>query len=151
MSFWTSFHTRITTPIPLEVDHEAIAKSLGDHDFLISMQPIVTRHEIRDRDPVTGQITYDVWEKIGLLPFGLWRYELQFITAFMDKDDSLVSWVKAPMGLTSEAHYAVKPREQGEGEVGEWVLDESIKTTCPIVFKWFVESRMVDVRRKMHQ
>ena len=150
MSLSTSFHSQVTTPIPPEIDHLAIIKALRDHDFLITMQPVVTRHEVRDRDPATGQIIYDVWEKIGLLPFGLWKYELQFTTAFTDKKDSLVSWVKAPMGLTSEAHYTVKPGGHGEGEVGGWVLDESIETTCPIFFKWFVESRMVDVRRRMH-
>ena len=151
MGFRTSFHTLVTTPIPPDVDAKAIIDTLHDHSFLITMQPIVTRYDIKDRDPVTGQITYDVWENISILPFGLWKYEIQFTAAFTDKKDGTVSWIEAPMGFTSEANYTVKPGEQWDGEGGGWVLEESIETTCPILFKWFVESTMVDVRQKMHQ
>ena len=151
MGFRTSFHTLVTTPIPADVDAKAIIGAFHDHGFIITMQPIVSRYEIRDRDPTTGQITYDVWEKINLLPFGLWKYELQFTTSFADKRDGTVGWVEAPMGFDSEATYTVKPGEQWDGEGGGWVIEESIETTCPILLKWFVESTMVPVRQKMHE
>ena len=115
------------------------------------MQPIVTRHEIRDRDPADGKLTYDVWEEIALLPFGLWKREIQFTAAFTDKKDGTVSWIEAPMGFTSQATYSVKPGEQWDGEGGGWMIEESIETTCPILMKWFVEGTMVPVRQKMHE
>ena len=149
--FRTTFDTAVTTPIPADVDAKALIDSLHDHGFIITMQPIVTRYEIRDRDPVSGKLTYDVWENINLLPFGLWKYELQFTTSFTDKRDGTVSWVEAPMGFNSEADYTVKPGENWDGEGGGWVLEELIETSCPTLMKWFVEGTMVPVRQKMHQ
>ena len=151
MGFKTSFETNVATPIPPDVDAKALITALHDHGFLITMQPIVDRYEIRDRDPMNGKLTYGVWEKIPVLPFGLWKYEIQFTAAFTDTKLGTVSSIEAPMGFTSEASYTVKPGDEWDGEGGGWVLDESIETTCPMILKWFVESTMVDVRRKMHQ
>jgi hypothetical protein len=151
MGFKSTFNTLVTTPIPADVDAKAVINGFHDHGFIITMQPIVTRYEKRDRDPATGKITYDVWENINILPFGLWKYELQFTVAFNDTKDGTVSWAEAPMGFSSEATYTVKPGVEWGGEGGGWVLEESIDTTCPIIFKWFVESTMVPVRQKMHE
>lgn len=151
MGFKSTFNTLVTTPIPPDVDAKAIISALHDHGFIITMQPIVTRYEVQDRDPTTGKIIYDVWENINLLPFGLWKHELQFQVAFNDKSNGTVSWIEAPMGFSSEATYTVKPGIAWDGEGGGWALEESVDTTCPIIFKWFVESTMVPVRQKMHE
>ena len=151
VGFRTTFHTTVTTAIPSDVDAKAVINAFHDHGFIITQQPIVTRYEMRDRDPATGKLTYDVFENISLLPFGLWVYELQFTSAFTDKRDGTVTWIEAPMGFTSEAEYTVKPSEQWNGEGGGWVLEEEIETTCPVVLKWFVEGTMVPVRQKMHE
>lgn len=139
------------TPVPQDIDAKAIIDAFHDHDFIITMQPIVTRHSVRDRDPSTGKLTYDVWEAISLLPFGLWKEELQFTVSFTDKKDGTVSEIEAPMGFTSEATYTVKPGTQWDGEGGGWVIEEEIESQCNVVFKWFVEGTMVPVRRKMHE
>ncbi|KAK3724791.1 hypothetical protein LTR37_000839 [Vermiconidia calcicola] len=151
MGWRTSFHSLVETPIPDDIDAKALINAFHDHDFLITMQPIVTRHEIRDRDPESGKLTYDVWEAISVLPFGLWKQEIQFTCAFTDKKDGTISAVEAPMGFTSEATYSIKAGEQRDGEGDGWVIEESIETTCPMIFRWFVESTMVSARRKMHE
>lgn len=150
MPWRTSFHTSVVTPIPADLDAKAIIAAFHDHTFIITMQPIVTRHCMRDQDPGTGKQTYDVWESIALLPFGLWKKELQFTVAFTDKKDGTVSDIEAPMGFTSEATYTVKPGAEWDGEGGGWVVEEEIESHCNVVFKWFVEGTMVPVRRKMH-
>lgn len=151
MGFRSTFNSLVTTPIPSDVDAKAIINGFHDHGFIITMQPIVTRYEMQDRDPATGKITYAVWETINLLPFGLWKHEIQFTCAFTDTKHGTVSWVEAPMGFSSEATYTIKPGVDWDGDGGGWVLEESIDTTCPILFKWFVESTMIPVRQKMHE
>ena len=151
--FRTTFTNTVTTPIPPNTipSIDALIALLHDHSYLITMQPIVTRHEIRDRDPTTHRITYNVWENIQLLPFGLWPKEIQFTAAFTDKKDGVISYVEAPMGFVSTAEYTVKPGAEWDGEGGGWVLEERIESACNVVFKWFVQGTMVPVRRKMHQ
>lgn len=151
MPWRTSFHTEVITPVPQDIDAKALINAFHDHIFIITMQPIVTRHEVRDRDPTTGQITYNVWEEIGILPFGLWKHEIQFTTSFTDKSDGTVTEVEAPMGFVSEATYTIKPGTTWDGEGGGWIIEESIESQCNVLMKWFIESTMVPVRRKMHE
>lgn len=149
--FRTTFHNTVTTAVPNDVDVKSLVALLHDHSYLITMQPIVTRHEIKERDPATGRIVYDVWEKVDLLPFGLWKQELQFTAAFTDKKDGVISYIEAPMGFVSTAEYTAKPGEQWDGEGGGWVMEEAIESSCNFVFKWFIQGTMVPVRQKMHQ
>jgi hypothetical protein len=151
MSWRTSFHTEVKTPVPEDIDAKAVIKAFHDHDFIIRMQPIVTRHEVRDRDPDTGKLTYDVWEHISLLPFGLWKREIQFTTAFTNKKDGTTTAIEAPMGFYSEATYTIKPGPTWDGEGGGWIIEESIESQCNVLLKWFIEGTMVPVRRKMHE
>lgn len=151
MVFRTTFLNNVTTSLPADVDPKTLIGLLHDHSFLITMQPIVTRHEIRDRDPRTGKVTYDIWEAINILPFGLWKREIQFTGAFTDRREGVVSEIEAPMGFLSEATYTVKPGEAWDGEGAGWVLEESIESSCNVIMKWFIEGTMVPVRQKMHQ
>lgn len=151
MPWRTSFHTLVTTQVPQDIDAKALIEAFHDHDFIITMQPIVTRHEVRDRDPATGKLTYDVWENINLLPFGLLKHEIQFTAAFTDKKDGTVSAIEAPMGFNSEATYTIKPGQDWDGEGGGWIIEESIESACNVLLKWFIEGTMVPVRRKMHE
>ena len=159
--FRTTFHNNVTTPIPSDLNTSLLLALLHDHSYLITMQPIVTRHSIRSRDQASGEITYDIWENIDLLPFGLWKREIQFQAAFTDTDTGVVSTVEAPMGFVSSAEYVIRPAgaKDSEGndavdgataEEGGWVLEEKIESSCNVVFKWFVQGTMVPVRRKMH-
>ena len=148
--FRTTFTNTVTTPVPPDLPISSLTALLHDHSYLITMQPIVTRHEIAARDPATSRITYNVWENIDLLPFGLWKKEIQFTAAFTDKKEGVTSYVEAPMGFVSTAEYTVKPGEEWDGEGGGWVLEEKIESSCNVVFKWFVQGTMVPVRRKMH-
>lgn len=151
MVFRTTFENHVATEIPKDVDPNALISLLHDHSFLINMQPIVTRHQIRERDPTTGKITYDVWENIDLLPFGLWKHEIQFTSAFTDTREGVISDVEAALGFVSEATITVKPGENWDGEGGGWVLNEDIESSVNVMLKWFVEGQMVPVRQKMHQ
>ncbi|KAK5174050.1 uncharacterized protein LTR77_001130 [Saxophila tyrrhenica] len=151
MTMRSRFHTLVETRVPQDIDAKAIISAFHDHSFIITMQPIVTRHSVRDRDPASGKLTYDVWEHISLLPFGLWKREIQFTVAFTDKKDGTVSAINAPMGFDSEATYTIKPGTDWDGEGGGWVIEESIETECNVLLKWFVEGTMVPVRRKMHE
>ena len=146
----TTFENHVSTDIPQDVEPNALISLMHDHSFLITMQPIVTRHEIRERDPTTGRITYDVWENINLLPFGLWKHEISFTSAFTDLRGGVQSCVEAGMRFVSDAEISVKPGERWDGEGGGWVLHENIKSSCNVVLKWFVEGQMVPVRQKMH-
>lgn len=149
VTMWrTTFTNDVTTPLPKDVRPETLINLLHSHDFLITMSPIVTRHQERDRELTTGKITYDVWENIDLLPFGLWKYELHFNCSFANKPDGVVSWIEAPMGFNSKAGYTVRPEGAWKGE--GMALEEAIESSCNVVFKLFVEWTMVPVRRKMH-
>jgi len=155
--FRTTFTNNVTTLIPSDVDHQTIIKLLHDHDFLITMSPIVTRHSPRDKDPATDKITYDVWENIDLLPFGWWKHELHFTASFQNKDNGVVSWIEAPLGFNSKADYSIRGAKaeddlkaaEGSDSSG-MVLEENIESSCNLVFKPFVEMTMVPVRKKMH-
>lgn len=142
----TAFQNTITTPIPADVKPDVVISKLHNHDFLITMSPIVTRHDVKDTD-ASGKITYNVWEKIDLLPFGLWKHKIQFTCSFKDTDDGVVSWIEAPLGLVSEAHYSVKPG----GDAGGKVLEEQVETSVNVIFKLFVQGTLVSVRKEMHQ
>ena len=144
----TTFQNEVIDPIPKDVDPRSLLDLLHDHAYLITMSPIVTRHQECDRELMSGKITYDVWENIDLLPFGLWKYELQFRCAFANKPDGVISWIEAPMGFRSKADYTVRP--EGAWEGGGMVLEEAIESSCNVMFKLFVEWTMVPVRRKMH-
>ena len=150
MVWRATFQNGVQTPIPKDVDPNAIISLLHDHSFLITMSPIVTRHEIRERDAVSGKITYDVWENINLLPFNLWKYEISFMAAFTDRRDGTTSDIEAGMGFVSQSKMTVKPGEQWDGEGGGWVLDEAIESSVNVLMKWYVEGQMVPVREKMH-
>lgn len=142
----TTFQNTITTPIPSDVTPDIVISKLHNHDFLITMSPIVTRHDIKDTD-ASGKITYNVWENIDLLPFGLWKHEIQFTCSFQNKGDGVISWIEAPLGLVSEANYSV--REDANG--GGMVLEEQVETSVNVIFKLFVQGTLVSVRKEMHQ
>ncbi|EMC98340.1 hypothetical protein BAUCODRAFT_121236 [Baudoinia panamericana UAMH 10762] len=147
--FRTTFHNTVTDPIPVNVDSKGVVDLLHDHSFLITMSPIVTRHSEVSRDPVTQKVTYDVWENLDLLPFGLWKYELRFTAAFENKADGVITHIEAPMGFQSKADYTVRGK-QGFEESGAMELNEAIESSCSHIFRPFVEWTMVPVRRKMH-
>ncbi|KAK3113223.1 hypothetical protein LTR53_009709 [Teratosphaeriaceae sp. CCFEE 6253] len=122
----TTFTNEVMTPVPQDVSPETLIKLLHDHSFLITMSPIVTRHQEVDRELMSNKITYDVWEVLDLLPFGLWKHEIQFRCAFANKPDGVVSWIEAPMGFTSRAEYSVGSGGAWEG--GGDVLEEAIES-----------------------
>ncbi len=144
MTSWRrKFHTEVTTHVPQDIDAKALIDAFHDHDFIITMQPIVTRHQVRDRDPASGKLTYDVWEAISILPFGLWKREIQFKVSFMDKNDGTTSMINAPGGFDSEATYTIKPGPGWDGEGGGWIIEESIESECNMLLKWFIEGILV--------
>ena len=144
----STFHNQVTTPIPPEVKPQIVVDLLHDHDFLITMSPIVTNHKEASRD--SAKITYDVWEKIDLLPFGLWKQQIQFSTAFENKPDGTATWINAPLGLVSKAVYTVRGAEPA-GEAGGMVLDESVESSINLFLRPIVESQLVPVRKEMHR
>ena len=146
--FRTKFHNSVTTPLPPDIDPKSVVSLLHDHAFLISLSPIVTGHEIRERDPETGWIIYDVHEVVSVLPFGLWQQPTTFQLHFRDKQEGVTSFIEASLGIKSEADYTVR---LSEGESGGWVLDEQIESSCNFLLKWVVVGNMMPVRRKMHQ
>jgi len=164
--FRTTFTNHVADPIPQDVHPDTVIKLLHNHDYLITMSPIVTHHEELDRDRETGKVSYEVYEKLDLLPFGLWKYEIRFTCAFQNKADGVVSYIQAPMGFNSKADYTIRTARHDDGEailnayenIGSggtagttaMVLDEAIESTCSVLFKVFVEMTMVPVRRKMH-
>lgn len=143
----TTFSNQVTTPIPPDVDPNAVIDLLHDHGFLITMSPIVTRHELQKSLSDSDKLTYKVWENINVLPLGLWKHEISFTTSFKDTKKGVVTSILAAMGFASEATLAVKPAQDDKSG---WVLDEKIESACNVVLKWFIESTMVPVRQKMH-
>lgn len=148
--FSTSFHNKVIDPIPADLEPKSVTTFLHDHDGVIGLSPVVTRHEIRDRNPETGWIKYEVSETVPMLPFGLWKRSHTFHCSFKDKQDGVTTFVEAVMGINSEAIYTVRVSE-GQDEGTGWVLDESIETSCNFLVKWVVQSNMLQVRKKMHQ
>jgi hypothetical protein len=144
----TTWTNQISTAIPADISTEDILRILHNHVTLITMSPIVTRHEENQREG--EKVTYDVWEHINVLPFGLAKREIQFSTAFQNVVDGIVTWIEAPMGLTSQATYAVKSMTGADGQPEQRVLEESIESSCNGMLKSFVESTMVSTRKKMH-
>ena len=160
-----TWHNDISDPIPTDIDPKAVISILHDHGFLITMSPIVTRYEEAGREPSTvefhsiagatnpglsDKVHYDVWENIDVLPGGLWKHEISFKCAFENQPDGVVTWIQAPMGLTSQATYRVK-EVAGEGAIRSgWILEESIDSSCNVLLKGFVEKTMVNTRKESH-
>ena len=148
--FDTTFQNDVITPIPLDVEPEAVVDLLHEHGTVIHCQPIVTGHEIRERDPETGWILYDVYETISLLPFKLWEREITFQLHFRDKQDGVTSFINAA-GVKSEADYTVRVGKDPEQEGVGWVVHERIESTCNFLLKWIVQMNMLPVRKKLHE
>lgn len=180
----TSFNNTVLTPLPQNLDPAALINLFHDHSYIIHTQPLVTRfspqqtpkddgntHDSSGNIDKDGSITYDVWEEIPVLPFGLWSKEIHFTASFRDTSSGVQTRVDAPMGFVSEASYVVRRFESGDKKEfpstrdasvsaaaggssvgrGEWVLEEKIRSQCNFVFKPFVQATMVPVRRKMHE
>ena len=145
----TNFHNEVVTPIPSDIDPKFVIGVLHDHGFLITLSPIVTGHEIKERNLETGWIIYTVHEIVNVLPFGLWQKPTTFQVHFKDKEDGTISFIEAGAGVKSEANYTV--RRSGEGQASLWIIDEQIESSCSIFLKWIVQSNMLPVRTKMHQ
>lgn len=151
MPLRTAWHNDISTPVSADRNREAILNLLHDHGSLITMSPIVTRYEEAERDG--DKIKYAVWEHVDFLPFGLWRKEIKFFCSFENKDDGVVSWIEAPLGLMSKADYSLRtpPNPADVESGGEWELDETIHSSCNFFLRAFVESTMLATRKKMHE
>lgn len=155
----TTFTNTIATPLPPDLKPATLVHLLHDHRFLISTSPLVTRIEPTSPPYAAGKTTYEIWENIDVLPFGLWKKQISFTADFEDTADGLLSWVHAPMNLENHATYTVRNAasaadgqpESAEGEAGGMVLEEVVKTSCNVVFKWFVEMTFVPVHRKTHE
>ena len=153
----TTWHNSIRTPIPTDVRREDLIATLHDHSFLITINPLVYRHEETGR---TGdRVQYDVWDKVDMLPFGLWKHDVQFTVAFEDTSDGVVTDVQAPMNLTSHVRYTVqRDQSQGGSAGGEgtnaggagWMLVEELENSCSVFLKTFIDSTMVAVHKKIH-
>lgn len=148
--FRTTFHNNVTTPLPPDIDPKSVISILHDHSFLITLSPIVTGHDVKERDPETGWIVYDVYEVVTILPFGLWQQPITFQCSFRDKQEGVTSFIEAGLGIKSEADYTVRV-SKNEQEGSGWVLDEQIESSCNLLLKWVVQSNMMPVRKKMHE
>lgn len=148
--FRTAFHNSVTTPLPSDIDPKSVVGILHDHSFLITLSPIVTGHEVKERDPETGWIAYAVHEVVKILPFGLWQQPTTFQCSFRDKQEGVTTAIEANLGIKSEADYTVRVSESEEEGSG-WVLDEQIDSSCNFLLKWVVQSNMMPVRQKMHE
>lgn len=148
--FRTTFHNSVTTPLPADIDPISVVSLLHDHSFLITLQPIVTGHEFKERDPETGWMVYHVHEVVSILPFGLWQQATSFQCSFRDKQEGVATFIQAHLGINSEADYTLRVSEH-EGEGTGWVLDEQIESSCNFLLKWIVQSNMMPARKKMHE
>ncbi len=153
MVFDTEWQNTVTTPIPPEVDPQAVIEVLHDHALLISLQPLTSRHEVAEKHPETGWIAYHVFETINLW---LLKHEIKFKVSFNNTKDGLKSFVEASGGVVSEANYTVRSDEPSHGGVGDgkvlpWVMQEKIETSCSIFLKPVVASNMITARTKMHE
>jgi len=113
---------------------------------------------------------YTVHEQIPVLPMGLWKTTISFTVVFEDRDDGVWSKVLAPLGFVSEALYEVRRRTGDEERLGlgeeeeeedgvvdaegrrveaEWVLRETVTSSCYLVFRPFVDASLVPTRREM--
>lgn len=164
--FYSTFINTVTTAIPSDIDARRVVDLLHNHSFVITLQPIVTRHSERSRE--VQIVCYDVWESIDLLPFGWWKQEIHFTATFEDKPDGVICRIEAPLGFGSRAEYTVRKTRSGEllsatpstvemgarDEAGAlfpgMVLEEEIESNCFFLLKPFVEMTMVPVRKKLH-
>jgi hypothetical protein len=147
----TTWHNTITTPIPTDVKPADIIKGLHNHDLMISVSPFVVRHNLASTSP-SGKQTYDIVDKIDILPFGLWKREVSFTATFEDNANGTTSSVKAPSGLVITGDYAVKPAAgHVSAEDGAMVLVEEVQTSASVLLKHFVQSTLVSSHEKNHQ
>lgn len=148
----TTWHNHLATPIPGDVDPAAVIQILHDHDFILSLNQIVTHHEkIRQEG---DKHVYNVTESIPIIP-PIWKRSVNFQATFENQKDGVWTWVQAPMGVTMSAKYSVKLVERGEGvgDVGEagWLLNEEIEASCSVLLKAFVEKTMLNSHRNMQK
>lgn len=96
-----------------------------------------------------------------MLPMGLYKKTISFKAIFEDHDTGVWSKVFAPLGFVSEALYTVeRVADEHAADVvdgngarieSEWVLKETITSSCNIIFKAFVDASLVPTRRTMAQ
>ncbi|GAB7350438.1 hypothetical protein MBLNU459_g1045t1 [Dothideomycetes sp. NU459] len=155
--FRTNWTHVLFTALPPAVDPASAVAFLHDHEALIKLSPLVTSYHQTSSDG--RRVSYDIRERISVLPRNLWDQEIQFSAVFEDRENGLWSELHAPLGLVSEVTYEVMQVKdesrfdvvdhEGEAIVTQWMLKETIDSSCNIAFKSFVDASMVPTRRKM--
>lgn len=145
------------TAIPPSVDHTKVIAFLHNHKALINLSPLVTSYNETGSDG--RQVSYDIRERVPVLPAGLWNQEIRFSAVFENREQGLYSKLHAPMGLVSEVTYDILKvenesssdvvDEEGREIESQWVMKETIDSSVNVMFKSFVDSSMVPTRRKM--
>lgn len=149
------------TAIPSTVTSESVIAFLHNHQAVIGLSPLVTSSERVATSTSSSQDEYNVHEEISVLPMGLYKKTISFKAIFEDRDTGVWSKVFAPLGFVSEALYTVeRVADDHAADVvdgngarieSEWVLEETITSSCNIIFKAFVDASLVPTRRTMAQ
>lgn len=149
------------TAVPSTVTSESVIAYLHNHQAIIGLSPLVTSSKRAATQRSGIQDEYNVHEEISVLPMGLYRKTISFKAIFEDRDTGVWSKVFAPLGFVSEALYTVERitaelaadvvDDIGARIESEWVLKETITSSCNIIFKAFVDASLVPTRRTMAQ
>lgn len=145
------------TTIPSAVDPANVIAFLHDHTAFINLSPLVTSYNETDSD--ARHVSYDIRERVPVLPKGLWSQEIKFSATFENRENGLWSELHAPLGLVSEVTYEVMQTkdesnfavvdDEGREITSQWVMKETIDSSVNLLLKTYVDSSMVPTRRKM--
>ncbi|GME36822.1 hypothetical protein GTA08_BOTSDO09983 [Neofusicoccum parvum] len=142
----TTFTTTVSVALPPGTARQDAVRLLHDHALVIELGPLLARYaRVEDDDgpgPGPGVDRYTITEKLAYLPWGLWDGELDVRAEFVDTADGVRTTARAPLGFVGMGEWVVK-----DGEGGGLVLEETVRSTCPVGMRWFVEGTM----RRSHE
>nr|POF01271.1 hypothetical protein CFP56_21219 [Quercus suber] len=146
------------TPLPITINRETVIRFIHDHDQMITLNPLVIRHEpttppanasVEERDNCKW---YEITDEIAYLPGGVMKGEVSYKGGFYDLPDGLQTHVFAPAGVDLRGLWKVGGNLPGEprvpAELGVDVprdrlyLREDVELRCSIFLSGFVKKNL---------
>lgn len=166
-----TFESAKQAVVPPELSREQVIAHLQQkYETIIRMQPVVERFmkihpEQLDHclaDPFFNQdkegtdiTTYEIFERVPILPFLGISQLIQFPVYFQDFAEGVRAKVVAPAGTVLRTTYTVRPLEGNRaGKVmrrGGWQLIEEAHVECNVLLKPFIAKSFHDAHENMCQ
>ncbi|KAL9095753.1 MAG: hypothetical protein Q9165_002185 [Trypethelium subeluteriae] len=165
--FRSSFTVSRQTTLPASVAKEDVLTLLHDHSEMITLNPIVIKHEqmqgpsspppslqqdetsASDQDDIFSSpagAKYSITDQMSYLPGHLWDGKIVYTAWFANASDGLRSFVRAPMGVEIRGSWRVIPstpgyRPEGSGDLDHY-LEERAVVSCNSLLRPFIQKTL---------